>query len=241
MQNNQIVLVVFFEFEGFFNKFWAFKSIGFNFLNQKLHPSITFSKLMGSGGEDGFSKTPNFGKYCWLSCWESEKDLDLFIQNNKQFAAYIQHSKHQIYLKLNAIAAHGVWDEIQPFTFVQSETNTNPIVVLTRARIKKSLALKFWSNVGNVAQNAKDSEGHVYSIGVGTLPFIEQATLSIWKNIEMMKKFAYTQRSHADILSKTKKFGWYSEELFARFSIHSIYGTDTDFINKIKKQLEIGA
>ena len=37
--------------------------------------------------------------------------------------------------------------------------------------------------------------------------------------LERVKKFAYDKGAHSEIVRKTKKRNWYSEDLFARFEI----------------------
>ena len=51
------------------------------------------------------------------------------------------------------------------------------------------------------------------------LPFIQQATFSIWENIESVTDFAYKNKNHAEIVKKTRQRNWYKEDLFARFEI----------------------
>ena len=58
-----------------------------------------------------------------------------------------------------------------------------------------------------------------FAIGVGELPFIQQATLSVWKNKAAMQHYAYTDATHKNVIRLTRKHQWYSEELFARFSL----------------------
>ena len=55
--------------------------------------------------------------------------------------------------------------------------------------------------------------------GIGELPFIQQATFSIWENLESVTNFAYKDLNHSDIVKKTKKRKWYKEDLFSRFVI----------------------
>ena len=55
-------------------------------------------------------------------------------------------------------------------------------------------------------------------------PFVQQATLSLWENMEAVKTFAYKGKAHAEIIKKTKSQGWYSEDLFARFHLISDTG-----------------
>ncbi len=71
----------------------------------------------------------------------------------------------------------------------------------------------------------KQAEGFILSAGVGEIPWIKQATFSIWKSEKEMNQFAYGMKAHADIVKKTRKEKWYSEDLFARFKILDYTGT----------------
>ena len=59
--------------------------------------------------------------------------------------------------------------------------------------------------------------------GIGELPFVQQATFSIWESEDDINNFAYSNTSHKNIVSKTKKQKWYKEDLFARFHICLLY------------------
>jgi hypothetical protein len=40
-----------------------------------------------------------------------------------------------------------------------------------------------------------------------------------------MKNFAYSMKLHADVIKKTRKEKWYSEDMFVRFAIIRTWGT----------------
>lgn len=40
-----------------------------------------------------------------------------------------------------------------------------------------------------------------------------------------MKAFAYGMKEHADVIQKTRKQDWYSEDMFTRFKVIHIFGT----------------
>jgi hypothetical protein len=73
--------------------------------------------------------------------------------------------------------------------------------------------------VPKVAQNMNQQKGFVYSVGIGEIPFIKQATFSIWESSEEMKTFAYKKRDHQEVIQKTRKEQWYTEEMFLRFKV----------------------
>ncbi|TVP49604.1 MAG: hypothetical protein EA341_09170 [Mongoliibacter sp.] len=41
---------------------------------------LTFFKLLGTGGKNGFSSLPNFGIYVLFCVWESEKNANFFLR-----------------------------------------------------------------------------------------------------------------------------------------------------------------
>lgn len=182
---------------------------------------IRFSKLMGTGKNGTFDLEPDLGQWAYLWVWESEADYQKFVESS-WISTYIHmYAKKSFTLYLKPVQSHGYWDKQKPFgtepdlSFKKEEA----IVVLTRATIKINKAADFWRNVPAIAQNFSQNEGFVYSIGIGEMPFFKQATLSIWQNENSMKAFAYQKKQHAEVIKKTRTNQWYSEELFARFSL----------------------
>ena len=68
------------------------------------------------------------------------------------------------------------------------------------------------------SEKLTETNGYLYSVGIGEIPFVKQGTLSIWQNEKALKNFAYTD-NHAAILAKSKKEKWYKEEMFVRFEL----------------------
>ena len=73
-----------------------------------------------------------------------------------------------------------------------------------------------------LTSGANSKKGAEYYKGVGELPIIEQATISIWKSEQRMKDYAYSDKSHLKIIHKARKNNWYSEELFVSSNIISL-------------------
>jgi hypothetical protein len=69
------------------------------------------------------------------------------------------------------------------------------------------------------------ANGLITSLGIGEVPWIKQATFSIWENREQMKQFAYQMQQHAEVIGKTRRENWYSEDMFVRFRILSSTGS----------------
>jgi hypothetical protein len=82
--------------------------------------------------------------------------------------------------------------------------------------------LDFLINTSKASRSIKYHDGALFYKGVGELPIIEQATISIWESEEKMKLYAYNNSEHMKIISKARKRKWYSEELFVRCNIFHI-------------------
>lgn len=221
---NQITTCSFFRINGFSNKWWAFKQMKRGYHSLQGTHGLTFFKLLGTGGKNGFSSLPNFGIYVLFCVWESEKDANFFFKENPVFESYKNRSTEQFTVYLNAAESHGSWDGINPFTENSKVESNMPVVVLTRARIHFNKLWSFWSRVGKVSRSLEKYDGLELSIGVGEWPLIQQATLSFWRTHAEMLDYAYKNKRHKEVVLLTRKLNWYKEELFARFVPYKFEG-----------------
>lgn len=223
-QNPQIITLTLFRFEGFQARFWAFQQMGIKPFSADLKQGLRFVKLMGSGGANGFSIVPNWGVYSLLGVWDSIENANLFFENNNIFKKFKSKSIENQTIFLKTTMAHGQWDKKSPFQINALLDKNAPLAVLTRATIKPRFWLHFWRFVPRVSQSMEGKKGVIFSIGIGELPIIQQATFSIWRSANDMMNYAYQSKEHAEVIKKTRELGWYSEELFARFSIEGTEG-----------------
>jgi len=217
MTGVQITTITIFRFEGLKNRFFALKSMRDFIPKIKDSKGLSFVKLMGSGSGNGFSVIPDFGQYVLLCVWDSEADSTVFFEQSGAFKQYANYAfaKQTVYL-VNSMV-HGLWNKIVPFKSEEPYNPENQVAVLTRATIKWKDMIRFWKDVPAVSGSLPKSRGPLFAAGIGELPFRYQATFSIWGNGVDMKAFAYQDKNHRHMVEKTRKVGWYSEELFARF------------------------
>ncbi|MEO1049226.1 MAG: DUF3291 domain-containing protein [Bacteroidota bacterium] len=227
---NQLVTLTLFRFEGFSNRFWAFKMMQLGHRLLKNVAGLTFYKLMGTGAGVGFKWYPNFGVYSFLGVWEDKDHFDQFKINSKFFRAYQSHFEESLTIHMQAYHSHGDWSGQNPFKSIPNAVDSSVTAVITRATINPFRLIAFWKRVGKVGQQVKSAPGHVLSLGVGEWPVVQQATFSIWNSQSEMKAYAYSEKHHKDVITRTRKYNWYNEELFARFvllgSEGSWYGED---------------
>ncbi len=206
---------------------FAFLSMAIFHLPLFLNKKLRFYKLMGSGKNGTFDIWPDFNQWAVMLFFNAsafpEKETGLlsrmlagkFIMGWWAFFKV----KTQVFL-LEPYAGHGSWDGQR---FVDpKEKNPDPegkIAVLTRASIRLSKLSQFWKAVPATAEKLEENKGFIYSIGIGEIPLVKQATFSIWESLEDMKAFAYKKMAHQDVIRRTRKESWYSEEMFLRFRV----------------------
>ncbi len=197
---------------------------------------INFYKLLGSGKNGTFDKIPDLQQWGILLVHSSEFIVEpADLVNNLLFkklygsfnAKWFQlFSCESFTILLEPIEGHGLWDGKEVFgNFSEKSFYEGPIAILTRATIRLNKLKYFWQHIASVAARMKSAKGYITSVGIGDIPWIKQATFSIWESKETMIAFAYGMKEHTDVIKKTREQQWYSEEMFVRFKILGNTGT----------------
>ncbi|MDQ3290113.1 MAG: spheroidene monooxygenase [Bacteroidota bacterium] len=187
---------------------------------------LKFFKLLGSGKGRVFSLKPDFRRYGLFATWRSEEEADAFFAHSDVMQTYYDNSEEVWTIKLLPYKAHGLWDGQNPLPALTAEpTSDQPIAVLTRAAINWRSLPAFWKNGTLTSQALEKAPGVLASIGLGELPFVRQATFSIWNSQLHMQNYAYQNQAHRTVVQRTRAEKWYKEELFARFQVLSAEGT----------------
>ena len=199
------------------------KAIPFAFLQMAIGrraarkiPGVSFAKLMGTG--TGKTFTPSDADLQQWAILFVASDLgaieeSTFIRGWKKRSARIER-----YI-LNPVSSHGEWSKVKPFEISTEPRTGGPVVAITRARLKASQAIRFWKSIPPVVDDLHQASGLIFSIGIGEAPIGLQGTLSLWESESALREFAYKNAPHRAAIEDTKKFNWYSEELFARFDL----------------------
>ena len=200
-----------------------FKLMGAYTFNKSLISSsgLNFIKLFGTGSNEGFSLIPDFSSYVIISSWKNDHYRKKFIDENNIINEIISRSSKRVEIKIDPYNFTGSWNGINPFKNVSSY-NGGKIIVLTRARVKLNKLMNFLVNTSLAAKSIKSQDGAEFYKGIGELPIIEQATISIWMSEQSMRDYAYSDKNHLKIINKARKDKWYSEELFVRSNILSL-------------------
>lgn len=198
-----------------------------------LNNKISFYKLLGCGQNGSFDKNPDWQQWGILTVNDAGTALDSEAEDliKTLYGSFIAKwftlfNCETCTFLLSPIEGHGKWDGKEPFGNLPKQTDYDGIIaVLTRATIRLSKLSAFWKNVDQVAVQMDGAKGFISSIGIGEMPLIKQATFSLWQNKESMKSFAYQMTAHTDVIRKTRKEDWYSEDMFVRFKPIKVTGT----------------
>ena len=194
-------------------------------------PGLSFQKMMGTG--KNFGLWPDFSRYIFMGVWETEAQAQAFFITD-HWRSFLPDQERSAHLQpptlyLQPIKSQGLWDGIDPFRSTANVPDLNvpgdlsdalPIAVLTRASIRPGALFDFWRNVPE-ARKRIDEQGNnlLLALGAGEKPVVQQCTISVWRNAALVDQFAYRQSGHREIVKKTRQRKWYSEELFARFTV----------------------
>jgi heme-degrading monooxygenase HmoA len=190
-------------------------------------PGLRFARLLGTGQGIGFSAVPDFRTWALFAVWEDVSAWERFAAESRVMRQYHARGEEVYSLLLAPLAAHGSWGGVEPFPLPARPERPDPdapIVVLTRATIRPARALRFWSRVAPVDATLRGHPDLLLSFGVGEVPYLKQATVSVWRSAAAMRAWAATP-AHAETVRLTRAENWYSEELFARFRLLATRGT----------------
>ncbi|WP_316829457.1 DUF3291 domain-containing protein [Pedobacter aquatilis] len=191
-----------------------------------LNRKCNFWKLMGSGKNAQVDLPPDFKHWAILTTWENRIDCDEFYSKSIPAKWFSHFSKETFTILLKPLKSHGLWSGKEPFIVKNDLTQKNEkVAILTRAAIRPGKIKEFRNNIKRAAEAMREADGFILSAGIGENPFFDQATFSVWDNIEHMKNYAYRSFDHSDIIKLTRERKWYSEELFARFEIIESHGS----------------
>ncbi len=221
----QVVSMSLMRYEGLAARWWAFAQMGIGPGHLAGVDGLSFVKLMGSGGRNGFGIRPNWGVYALLGVWDTIEKAKAFFAAHPWWQAVDGRSREHCTFFMQTATAHGYWDGRMPFDKTTDFDPRLPVAVITRATIYPSQMARFWRYSRTVSASLDDHPAARLSIGVGEWPLIQQATFSLWNSGEDMLRYAYKSRQHREVVQKTKELGWYKEELFARFVPTAMVGS----------------
>ncbi len=214
-----------FRFNGLPSRLWVLGQMGLARVSLMRMREVGFWKLCGSGRGEGFDLRPNFDVWAILATWpDAQTALDA-TQNAPLFRRWGAKSVENWTVVLQPISARGAWSGRAPFASQGDIPAGAPIAALTRASLRLTTALRFWSRVPTISQVIGDDANVIFKIGVGEIPLLHQVTFSIWPDTQTMADFARGNGAHGRAIAAVRREDWFAEELYARFAVLGDFGT----------------
>jgi hypothetical protein len=201
----------------------AFMLMGFQGLVRDRDIPAGDVRLLGCGGQDGFSIVPDFNRYCMYHALDDPTE-EPQLQTTRFWRLAAEPSIETLHFRLRPATGHGTWDGSEPFRYSGRKVGERPFVVLTHARVHRAKAQAFWRSVPAVREHLREATGCAYQIGFGEHPLLTLATFSVWTDLTSMRTFAYGSTAHGATNRAARSEGWLSESLFARFEIEELSG-----------------
>ena len=186
--------------------------------------NVGFFKSLGTGKGETF--TPMDANPLRWGLIAEVNDIDAF-DNSFVIRQWRRNSTSEFRAVIEAISSHGKWAGYEPFVPSVKEWD-GQLIAITRARIAWLQNLRFWRAVPPVTASLKSAPGLLAAIGIGEAPIGLQGTFSIWESPTALRNFAYRGDAHNAAIEATKKYNWYSEELFSRFAVRDMRGSIND-------------
>ena len=205
-----------FRYEGVRNKVWAMSQMQLALPSLQRVDGLQFFKMLGTGQQ--FHYFPNFSVYGMLAVWEDLTHAQRFFRDSPAFRPFAARSQEWWTLYLKNYQTHGYWSGQQPFVpTAKAPPADQPIAVLTRATLNLARLRSFWGQAVRINRQFAEHTDCWLSLGIGEWPVVQQATFSLWKDADSMKRFAYRSPLHQQAIRRTRQHAWFTEDLFARF------------------------
>ena len=221
----QTVTLSLFRFETAAARLWAFAQMGLARPVFARLPGIGFHKLLGSGVGEGFTPIPNTRVYGALAVWADLATAQERIATAPFYRRYRRRAAEHLSLFLRPTASRGRWSGFAPFHPLPS-TREGPgsVAALTRATINPMKLREFWSHEPEISARIGADPNVRLKIGMGELPWVTQATFSIWPDAASIAAFARADGPHARAIQAVRAGGFFTEELYARFEVLKTWG-----------------
>lgn len=204
----------------------GFGKMGTDHLHLRGVPGLTFYRLLGTGRGADLTLGADLRRWARLAVWSSRAALERFEASPwRRWEARLVDESYTLVLR--PVRWHGRWGGVEPFgpAAAGGEDTGGPLAVLTRATLRPARLTAFWGAVPTSQQGLHGRPGLLASLGLGEFPLLHQATFSLWRDAASMRAYAYGQAGHREVIARTRREGWYREELFARFAILAAGGS----------------
>jgi hypothetical protein len=188
---------------------------------------LRFWRLLGVGKGRAFGPHADLQRYALFTVWDSSTALRQFEIDSPIMQRIRRRAEEVWTVHMLPVRWHGKWGGRDPFSGMlpAPPPTPGPWIILTRATLYVAKVRTFLNAVPAVSAHLLQQPGLLNSVGVGEMPLLYQATLSVWRSLPEITSFAYEPAPHIEVVRRTRRERWYREELFARFRPVASCGT----------------
>ena len=184
---------------------------------------LEFWRLLGTGrGRDtGPSADPR--RTALFAVWRDEAALDAFLRTSPVAARWEQ-AEEVWTTRLRGLGGHGSWRGHDVLDGLEPGAPDGPVAIITRADVRLRAWRAFRAAGPPVSDELAAAPGLLDVVGIGEAPLGRLGTFSLWRSMGDARRFATGGPHHRDVVARTRREGWYGEELFARFEPYGSSG-----------------
>ena len=186
-------------------------------------PGLLWRRILGSGHEGGFGLRPGWDRLAQLAVFEDCERARAWLERSPEVQAWRERAAELLWLELRAWQSRGQWSG-EPLPVSIETPDAGPVAALTRAAIRPTQARAFWAHSPAAEDALAQASGCRLAVGLGEAPLLRQATFSLWDSVAAMDAYARSGAHHAAARNAWRD-GYFSETLFARFSVTDQGGT----------------
>ena len=221
----QTVSLSLFRFDGIAARLWVLGQMAAARVAFARMPDVAFWKLCGTGTGVGFTPRPNWGVWAILAVWPNAETARSHVADAGVYRRWRARARESWTVYLDPVSARGEWSGTAPFTpRPPAGPNDRPLAILTRASVKPLKTLQFWKRVPDISAVIGADPRVLFKIGIGEVPLLHQVTFSIWPDADAITAFARGDGPHGRAIAAVRAGDWFSEELYARFSVSGSSG-----------------
>jgi hypothetical protein len=206
----------------------ALARLGTDLLRLRGTPGLRFVRLLGTG-RGATAMGADLARTAMFAVWDDAAALAAFEGGwFGRRAALVRDGGGEVYgVRLALLSGRGRWggrDVLALLGPARPAPVDGAVAVLTRATVRPARWHRFRGSRPPVSRELAAAEGLRAAVGIGEAPVGLQATFSIWSDAGAVATFARSPE-HRAVVRRTRKEGWYGEELFARFAPWGATGT----------------
>lgn len=186
-------------------------------------PGLRFHRLLGTGAGDDTAPSADLRRSALFAVWDDESALEEFLARSP-IARRWGRAEESWQVRLRGLGGHGAWRGVPVPELLGPGDDSGAVAVITRAEVRRAARRPFATAGRPVSDEVRRAAGLIAVVGIGESPRRRLGTFSVWRSLDAMREFVQMDE-HREVIARTRREGWYGEEMFARFEPYGSSGS----------------